>query len=110
MVQIINSLLQNSDLKLKKVVKTTRPFRYDLSQIPYNYTEKVINRFKGSDLLDRVPEEVWVEVCDTIQEAVIKIISNKKKGVAWHPIGTGLCIAYCLEKQILYSDFEQGPK
>jgi len=78
-VQIMNSLLQNSDLKLKKVVKTTRPFRYDLNQIPYNFTEEVMNRFKGSDLIDRVPEEVWVEVCDTVQEAVIKIIPKKKK-------------------------------
>ena len=54
----MNSLLPNSDLKLKKVVKTTRPFRYDLNQISYNFTEEVMNRFKGSDLIDRVPEEV----------------------------------------------------
>ena len=81
-------------------MKTTRPFRYDLSQIPYNYTEEVINRFKGSDLLDRVPEEVWVEVCDTIQEAVIKIISNKKKcGKAKWLSGDGLQIAEKREMQ-----------
>ena len=58
--QIMNSLLSNS-LKLKKVGKTTRPFRYDLYQIPYNYTVKVTNRFKELDLKDRVPEELWME-------------------------------------------------
>ena len=77
MVQIINSLLQNSDLKLKKVVKTTRPFRYDLSQIPYDYTVEVTHRFKGLDLIDIVPEELWVEVCNIIQEALIKMIPKK---------------------------------
>ena len=51
-------------LKLKKVGKTTRPFKYDLNQIPYNYTVKVTNRFKGLDLIDRVPEELWTKVCD----------------------------------------------
>ena len=55
-------------LKLKKVGKTTRPFRYDLNQIPYDYTVEVRNRFKGLDLIDRVPEELWPEVCDIIQE------------------------------------------
>ena len=64
---------------MKKVVKTTRPFRYDLNQIPYDYTVEVRNRFKGLDLVDRVPEELWVEVCDIIQEAVIKTIPMKKK-------------------------------
>ena len=64
-VQIMNSLLPNSDL-LKKVGKTTRPFRYDLNQIPYNYTVKVTNRFKGLDLMDRVPEELWREVRDVV--------------------------------------------
>ena len=54
---------------MKKVGKTTRPFRYDLSQIPYDYTVKVTNRFKGLDLIDRVPEELWTEVCDIVQEA-----------------------------------------
>ena len=59
--------------------KTTRLFRYDLNQIPYDYTVEVRNRFKGLDLIDRVPEELWTEVCDTVQEAVIKTIPKKKK-------------------------------
>ena len=66
-------------LQLKKVGKTTRPFRYDLNQIPYNYTVEVTNRFKGLDLIDRQPEELWMEVHDIVQEAVIKIIPKKKK-------------------------------
>ena len=66
-------------LKLKKVGKTTRPFRYDLSQIPYNYIVEVIDRFKGLDLIDRVPEELWTEVCDIVQEAEIKTFPKKKK-------------------------------
>ena len=53
-------------LKLKNVGKTTRPFRYDLNQIPYDYTVEVRNRFKGLDLIDRVPDELWTEVCDTV--------------------------------------------
>ena len=61
----MNSLL-NSDLK--KVGKTTRSFRYDLNQIPYDYTAKVTNRFKGLDLIDRMPEELWTEVHDIVQE------------------------------------------
>ena len=64
---------------MKKVGKTTRPFRYDLNQIPYDYTVEVTNKFKGLDLIDRVPEELWTEVCDTIQEAVIKTIPKKKE-------------------------------
>ena len=64
MAQIMNSLLSNSDLK--KIRKTTRPFRYDLNRIPYDYTVAVTNRFKGLDLIDRVPEELWTEVCDII--------------------------------------------
>ena len=64
---------------MKKVGKTIRPFRYDLNQIPYDYTVEVRNRFKGLDLVDRVPEELWMEVCDIVQEAVIKTISKKKK-------------------------------
>ena len=64
----MNSLLQNSELKLKEVGKTTRPFRYDLNQIPYDYTVEVTNRFKGLDLIDRVPEELWTEVSDIEQE------------------------------------------
>ena len=66
-------------LKLKKVGKTTRPFRYDLNQIPYHYTVEVTNRFRGLDLTDRVPEEVWTEVRNIVQEAGIKIITQKKK-------------------------------
>ena len=66
-------------LKLKKVGKTTRPFRYDLNQIPYDYTLKVRNRFKGLDLIDRVPDELWTEVRDIVQEAAIKTIPKKKK-------------------------------
>ena len=64
---------------MKKVGKTSRPFRSDLNQIPYNYTVEVTNRFKGSDLTDRVPEELWTEVRDIVQEAVIKTIPKKKK-------------------------------
>ena len=64
---------------MKKVGKTTRPFRYDLNQIPYDYTVKVTNRFKGLDLIDRVPEELWMEVRNIVQEAVIKTIPKKKK-------------------------------
>ena len=64
---------------MKKVRKTTGPFRYDLNQIPYDYTVEVTNRFKGLDLIDRVPEEPWAEVCDIVQEAVIKTILKKKK-------------------------------
>ena len=60
--------------KLKKVGKTTRPSRYDLNQIPYDYTVKVTNRFKGLDLIDRVPEELWMEVHDIVQKARIKTI------------------------------------
>ena len=64
---------------MKKVGKTTRPFRYDLNQIPYDYTVKETNRFKGLDLIDRVPEELWIETRDIIQEAGIKTIPKKKK-------------------------------
>ena len=64
---------------MKKVGKTTSPFRYDISQSLYNYTEKVTNRFKGLDLIDRVPEELWTEVHDIVQEAGIKTNPNKKK-------------------------------
>ena len=64
---------------MKKVEKTTRPFRYDLNQIPYDYTVEVRNRFKGLDLTDRVPEELWTEVCDIVQETGIKTIPKKKK-------------------------------
>ena len=64
---------------MKKVRKTARPFRYDLNQIPYSYTVEVTNRFKGLDLIDRVPEELWTEVCDIVQEAGIKTIPKRKK-------------------------------
>ena len=59
--------------------KTTRPFRYDLNQIPYDYTVEVRNRFKGLDLINRVPDELWMEVCDIVQETVIKTIPKQKK-------------------------------
>ena len=65
--------------KWKKVGKITRTFKYDLNQIPYDFTVEVTNRFKESDLIDRVTKELWTEVCDTVQEAVIKIIPKKKK-------------------------------
>ena len=66
-------------LKLKKVGKTTRPLRYDLNQIPYDYTVGVRNRFKGLDLIDRVPDELWMEVPDIVQETGIKTIPMEKK-------------------------------
>ena len=72
-------LIAKFKLKLKKVGKTTRPFRHDLNQIPYDYTVEVTNRFKGLDLIDRVPEELGTEVHDIVQEAVIKTIPKKKK-------------------------------
>ena len=71
-------LIAKFRLKLKKV-GNTRPFRYDLNEIPYDYTVEMISRFKGLDLIDRVPEELWVEVSDIVQEAVIKTIPKKKK-------------------------------
>ena len=64
---------------MKKVGKTTRPFKYDLNQIPYDYTVEVTNRFKGLDLIHRVPEELWMEVCDTVQEAAKKKKCKKAK-------------------------------
>ena len=78
-------LIAKFRLQLKKVRKTTRPFGYDLSQIPDNYTMEVKNRFKGLDLIDRVPEELWTEVRDTVQEAGIKTIpkKNKCKNAKW---------------------------
>ena len=72
-------LIAKFRLKWKKVGKRTRPFRDDLNQIPYNYTLEVTNTFKGLDLTDRVPEELWMEVHDTVQEAVIKTMLKKKK-------------------------------
>ena len=64
---------------MKKVGKTTRPSRYDLNQIPYDYTVDGTDRFKGSDLIDRLPEELWMEVCDIVQETGIKTIPKKKE-------------------------------
>ena len=64
---------------MKKGGKTTRPFRFDLNQIPYDYTVEVTNRFKGLHLIDRVPEELWMEVCDIVQETGSKTIPKKKK-------------------------------
>ena len=73
-------LIAKFRLKLKKVGKTTRPIRYDLNQIPYDFTGEMTHRFKGFDLIDRVPEELWTEkVHDIVQEAVIKIIPMKNK-------------------------------
>ena len=72
-------LIAKFTLILKKVGKTTRPFRYDLNEIPYDYTVEVTNRFKGLDLIERVPEELWTEVRDIVQEAGIKTIPKKKK-------------------------------
>ena len=72
-------LIAKFRLKLKKVGKTTRLFKYDLNQIPYNYTVEVTDRFEGLDLIDRVPEELWKEICNFVQEAAIKTISNIKK-------------------------------
>ena len=72
-------LIAKFRLKLKKVGKTTRPFRYDLNQIPSDYTVVVTNRFKGLDLIDRVTDELWTEVHDIVQEIGRKIIPKKKK-------------------------------
>ena len=72
-------LIAKFRLTLKKVGKTTRPFKYDLNQIPYDHTVEVTKRFKGLDLVDRVPEELWTEVHDTVQETVTKFIPKKKK-------------------------------
>ena len=75
--QSMNSLLQiQTEIEVEK---TTRPFRYDLNQMPHDYTVEVRNRFKGLDLIDRVPDELWTEVCDIVQETGIKTIPKKKK-------------------------------
>ena len=71
-------LIAKFKLKLKKVGKTTRPFRYDLNQIPYDYTVEVTNRFTGLDLVDRVPEELWKEIHNIVQEVVTKTNSKEK--------------------------------
>ena len=74
-----NFFIAKLRLKLKKVGKTTRPIRYDLNQIPYDYTVEVRNRFKELNLIDRVPDELWTEVCDIVQETGIKTIPMQKK-------------------------------
>ena len=74
-----HELIAKFRLKLKRVEITTRPFRYDLNQIPYEYTVEVRNRFKGLDLIDRVPDELWTEVHDIVQETGIKTIPIEKK-------------------------------
>ena len=74
-----HELITKFRLKLKKIEKTTKPFRYDLNQIPYDYTVEVTNRFKVLDLRNRVPKELWTEVCDIVQETGIKTIPKKKK-------------------------------
>ena len=72
-------LIAKFRLKLKKVVKTTRPFRYDLNQIPCDYTIEVTNRFKGLDMVDGVPDELWMQVHDIVQQTGIKTVPKKKK-------------------------------
>ena len=72
-------LIAKLKLTLNKVGKTTRPFRYDLNQIPYDYTVEVRNRFKGLNLIDRMPDELWTEVLDIVQETGIKTIPMEKK-------------------------------
>ena len=72
-------LIAKFRLKLKKVGKTIRPLRYDLNQIPYHYSVEVRNRFKGLDLIDRVPDELWMEVHDIVQETGIKTMPMEKK-------------------------------
>ena len=72
-------LIAKFRLKLKKVGKTTRPFRYNLNQIPYDYTVLVTNIFKGLDLINRVPEELWMEICDIAQEADVQDHSKEKE-------------------------------
>ena len=71
-------LIAKFRLKLKKVGKTTQPFRYDINQIPYDYTVEMTNRFKGLDLINKVPEELWMEVPNIVQEAVIKTIHQNE--------------------------------
>ena len=79
MAELMSSLLK-IQAQLKEVGKTTRPFSYDLNQITYDYAVEVMNRFKGLDLADRMSEELWMEVCNIVQEAVNEIIPKKNKG------------------------------
>ena len=76
-------LIAKFRLRLKEVGKTTRPFRYDLNQIPYNYTVEVTDRFRGLDLIDRGPEELWMGVPDIVQEVMIKTIPKINKKAKW---------------------------
>ena len=96
----MNSLMAKFRLKLNKAGKMTRPFRSDLNQIPYSYTVEVTNRFKELDLIDRVPEELWTEVCNIVQEAVIETIPKKKKCKE----------AKCLSEETLQIAEEKGNK
>ena len=77
--EFVEQIVAKFRLKLKKVGQTTRPFRYDLNQIPYDYTVEVTNRLKGLDLIDRVPEELWTEVCNIVQHVMVNIIPKRKK-------------------------------
>ena len=77
-MEMTELLIAKFRLKLKKVGKTTRPFRYDVNQISYDYTVEVTNRFKRLALIDRVPEDLWMEVCNIVQEALIKNIQRKR--------------------------------
>ena len=77
-------LIAKFRLKLKKAGKIIRSFRYDLNQIPYDYTVEVTNKFKWLDLVDRMPEELWMKVCNIVQEAVIKTIPKKRKCKKWN--------------------------
>ena len=97
---LISSLISKFRLELKKVKKSTRPFRYDLNQIPYYYTVEVRNRFKGLDLIDRVPDELWTEVRDIVQETGIKTnpMEKKCKKAKWLS-GEALQIAVKKEKR-----------
>ena len=79
MAWIMNSFIGKYRLELKKIAKTTRTSRYDLNKLPYDYTVEVTNKFKGLDLIERVPEELWTEVHDIVREAVIKTIPKKMK-------------------------------
>ena len=80
MTQVVSFLLQNSGLNWKKKkIGENKPFRYDINQIPYYYALEVRNRFKGLDLVDRVPEELWIELCNTVQKVVTKTILKKNR-------------------------------
>ena len=84
---------------MKKVEKNTKPFRYDLNQIPYDYTVEVRNRFKGLDLIDREPDELWTEVCDTVQLTEMKTIPMEKKSKKENGCLTNSCEKKRSEKQ-----------